>query len=67
MHTLSPGPKFESMSKGEAEYKRLTARDVRKVMGFENKTDKEVETIILALERLATLIYKRFTKQKPPE
>lgn len=55
------------MSKEAIEFKRLTARDVRKVVGFENKTDKEVQTIILALEKLATLIYRKFTKHKPPE
>jgi hypothetical protein len=55
------------MEQDETGYKRLTAKDVRKALGFEKKTDQEVQTIILALEKLAALLYRRFTKQKPPE
>lgn len=43
---------------------RLTAEDVRRIKGFETKTDEEVGMIILSLEKLALLIHKKINNHK---
>jgi hypothetical protein len=48
------------------EFKRLTVQDVRRFNGFEHRTDGEIKQIILAVERLALLIIRKFNKRKPP-
>jgi hypothetical protein len=51
-------------NRGDDEYKRLTMEDVRKYPGFAKRTDKEIQRIITALERLAEFIYKKVVKSK---
>jgi hypothetical protein len=46
------------------EYQRLTVEDVRKFAGFERRTDEEIRQIIIAVEKLSLLIYKKFNKTK---
>lgn len=48
------------------EYKRLTVEHVRKVEGFENKTEEEIQAIILTLEKLSVLVIQKFAIRKPP-
>jgi hypothetical protein len=48
------------------EFKRLTIEDVRKSGGFEHRSDAEIRQIIIAVEKIALLIIKKFNKQKPP-
>jgi hypothetical protein len=48
------------------EFKRLTIEDVRKSGGFEQRSYKEIQQIIIALEKIALLIVKKFTKSRPP-
>lgn len=45
-------------------FKRLTIEDVRKFKGFERRTDEEIRQIILAVEKISNLIYKKLTKTK---
>jgi hypothetical protein len=52
------------MAKQEKEYQRLTVEEVRKYKGFENRTDEEIRKIIIALEKLSILIYKKFIKEE---
>jgi hypothetical protein len=52
------------MGKQEKEYQRLTVEEVRKYKGFENRTDEEIRKIIVALEKLSLLIYKKFIKEE---
>jgi hypothetical protein len=46
------------------EYQRLTVEDVRKFAGFERRTDEEIKQIIIAVEKLSLLIFKKFNKTK---
>ncbi len=48
------------------EFKRLTIEDVRKLGRFEQRSDKEIQQIIIAVEKIALLIVKKFTKSRPP-
>jgi len=48
------------------EYKRLKTEDVRKVAGFENKTEEELQAIILSLEKLSLIVLQKFAVQKAP-
>lgn len=48
------------------EFKRLTIGDVRKSGGFEHRSDEEIRQIIVAVEKIALLIIKKFNKLKPP-
>jgi hypothetical protein len=57
----------------EEEFKRLSVEDVRKFPGFEGRTEEEIKAIILEIEKLSVLIYKRLNnynqhepKQIPP-
>jgi len=47
--------------------KRLTVEQVRKFKGFEMRTDQEIRQIILAVEKLSILIFKKLTKHKTYE
>ncbi len=46
------------------EFQRLTVEDVRKFAGFERRTDEEIRQIIITVEKLSLLIYKKFNKTK---
>jgi hypothetical protein len=52
------------MGREGKEYQRLTVEEVRKLAGFEHRTDEEIGQIIATLEKLSMLIYKKFTKTK---
>jgi hypothetical protein len=56
------GAIFEGMSTRGREYQRLTVEDVRKFAGFERRTDEEIKQIIIAVEKISVLIYKKFNK-----
>ena len=55
---------MKGMDRKGKEFQRLTAEDIRKCKGFERRTDEEVKEIILTLEKLSLLIYKKFNKTK---
>jgi len=48
------------------DFKRLTIGEVRRSRGFEHRSDEEIRQIIIAIEKIALLILKKFNKQKPP-
>jgi hypothetical protein len=52
------------MGREGKEHQRLTVEEVRKLAGFEHRTDEEIGQIITTLEKLSMLIYKKFTKTK---
>jgi len=54
---------MKTKGKGK-EFQRLSVKDVRGFKGFEHRTDEEIKQIIIAVEKLSILIFKKFTKSK---
>jgi hypothetical protein len=52
------------MRNEEKDFQRLTIEEVRKVKGFELKSDEEIEMIIITVERISNLIYKKLNITK---
>lgn len=47
---------------GKQGKERLTIEDVRKHLGFEGRTDEEINAVIDVVEKLALLIYRRIKR-----
>lgn len=50
------------MGREGKEHQRLTVEDVRGFEGFERRSDEEIKQIIIAVEKLSILIFKKFNK-----
>lgn len=50
------------MGREGKEHQRLTVEDVRRFAGFERRSDEEIRQIIIAVEKLSILIFKKFNK-----
>jgi hypothetical protein len=46
------------------EFQRLTVEDVRKFKGFERRTDEEIKLIIIAVEKISNLVFKKLNITK---